>query len=48
MKRSGVCSICGKELASFTCSLCGAVVGISCYDPLNGVCIRCKEGRVAP
>ncbi|NYZ76348.1 orotate phosphoribosyltransferase [Candidatus Micrarchaeota archaeon] len=46
MRSSGVCSLCGKELAGFTCSLCGASVGISCYDPVNGVCIRCRRGRM--
>lgn len=41
-----ICSICGRELASFTCRLCGAAVGVNCYDPIGGVCIRCKGGRL--
>ncbi|MCX6776391.1 MAG: orotate phosphoribosyltransferase [Candidatus Micrarchaeota archaeon] len=47
MKKADVCSVCGKELASFTCRLCGAAVGLSCYDPASGVCIRCRSGRMA-
>jgi hypothetical protein len=46
--KKGVCAVCSEELASFTCSLCGAFVGISCYDPVNGVCIKCKMGRRIP
>ncbi|MEM3555424.1 MAG: orotate phosphoribosyltransferase [Candidatus Micrarchaeia archaeon] len=42
----GICSICGRETASFTCSLCGALVGVNCYDPVGKVCIRCKAGRM--
>ena len=48
MRREGICSICGREVASFTCRLCGALVGPACYDPVGGVCIRCRKGRVAP
>jgi len=47
MKKVGVCLVCGKELASFTCRLCGAAVGSACYDAASGVCIRCRSGRMA-
>ncbi len=40
---SGVCSICGKKLASTTCVLCGALVCEQCSK--QGVCDRCKRGR---
>ena len=41
--RPGVCSICGRELATVTCALCGRLVGEKCSS--NGVCAICLRGR---
>jgi len=41
----GLCSICGKPGAMYTCSLCGRVVCNNCFDIKNGVCSICKMGK---
>ncbi|MFO7677917.1 MAG: orotate phosphoribosyltransferase [Thermoplasmatota archaeon] len=39
----GLCSICGKPNAMYTCHLCGKLACIQCYDSSNQVCIQCKR-----
>ncbi|UCH71870.1 MAG: hypothetical protein JSW62_05605 [Thermoplasmatales archaeon] len=41
----GLCSICGKPRAMFTCSLCGRLVCNSCFDSQHNVCNNCKMGK---
>ena len=39
MEIAGLCSICGKPMASCTCILCGKIVCINCFDQKNGICM---------
>lgn len=41
----GLCSICGKPGAMFTCHLCGRIVCSGCYDNAHGICCNCKSGK---
>ncbi|MGF3584366.1 MAG: orotate phosphoribosyltransferase [Thermoplasmatota archaeon] len=41
----GLCSICGKPDAMFTCSLCGRLVCRNCFDMHNSVCCFCASGK---
>ncbi len=41
----GLCSICGKPDAMYTCKMCGRIVCIRCYDSMHGICINCKSGK---
>ncbi|MBI5158498.1 orotate phosphoribosyltransferase [Candidatus Micrarchaeota archaeon] len=41
---SGVCVICGRNLASLTCMLCGALACEKCSQ--GGACKRCKVGKM--
>jgi len=45
MDLMGLCSICGKPGAMFTCSLCGRLVCSNCFDSYNSVCSNCKVGK---
>ena len=45
MDLMGLCSICGKPGANFTCSLCGRLVCSNCFDVNSGVCVSCKMGK---
>jgi len=45
MEISGLCNICGKPYASFTCILCGKIVCINCYDKNHGICIKCQYDK---
>ena len=45
MDLMGLCSICGKPSAMFTCSLCGRLVCGNCFDSHNSVCSNCKVGK---
>ena len=45
MEMSGICSICGRPGAMFSCMLCGRLVCRNCYDPINMVCVSCKVGK---
>ncbi|RLF28556.1 MAG: orotate phosphoribosyltransferase [Thermoplasmata archaeon] len=45
MELLGLCNICGKPDAVFTCRLCGSLVCRSCFDPSHGICNRCKMGK---
>jgi hypothetical protein len=42
MEIAGLCNICGKPIASFSCILCGNIVCRNCYDQKNGICIKCN------
>jgi hypothetical protein len=46
MDLMGLCSICGRPGAMYTCSLCGRLVCTSCYDHINRVCNNCKTGEI--
>jgi hypothetical protein len=41
----GLCSICGKPGAMYTCSLCGRIVCSRCFDNAHGICNSCKVGK---
>ena len=41
----GLCHICGKPGAMFTCHLCGKLVCARCYDQTHGVCVHCGHGE---
>ena len=45
MDLMGLCSICGKPGAMFTCSLCGRLVCSNCFDSQHRVCCSCKAGK---
>ena len=45
MDLMGLCSICGKPGAMFTCSLCGRLVCSNCFDKSHSVCCSCKIGK---
>jgi len=40
----GLCSICGRPDAMFTCHLCGRLVCSNCYDKIHNVCCNCQRG----
>jgi len=37
------CEICGEEVETFTCRVCGRVFCIDCGDPAAGECEFCTE-----
>ncbi|MCJ7697213.1 MAG: orotate phosphoribosyltransferase [Thermoplasmata archaeon] len=39
----GLCSVCGRPGAMFTCHLCGRLVCERCYDHRHSICIECKH-----
>ena len=41
----GLCSVCGKPGAMYTCSLCGRLVCGNCFDIQHNICNRCKFGE---
>lgn len=41
----GLCSICGKPGAMYTCHLCGKNVCARCYNANHGVCNQCSTGK---
>ncbi|HDM67176.1 MAG TPA: orotate phosphoribosyltransferase, partial [Thermoplasmatales archaeon] len=43
MELMGLCQICGRPGARYTCILCGSIVCSNCFDAKHGVCIRCKN-----
>jgi len=45
MDLMGLCSICGRPGAMFTCVLCGRLVCSNCYDKSHGICCSCKMGK---
>ncbi len=45
MKEKIACMICEDELGSFSCSMCGKVVGLKCFDKNSGLCVNCKQGK---
>ena len=45
MDLMGLCSICGKPGAMFSCSLCGKLVCGGCFDSQNHVCSSCGVGK---
>ena len=45
MELVGICMICGRPNARYTCRLCGRIVCNNCYDFSNGICVACK-GRM--
>lgn len=40
----GLCHICGRPGAMFTCIFCGKIICGNCYDKTSGICINCKAG----
>ncbi|MGF3555325.1 MAG: orotate phosphoribosyltransferase [Thermoplasmatota archaeon] len=45
MDLMGLCSICGRPGAMFTCILCGRLVCSTCFDNKHGICSNCKIGK---
>jgi len=45
MKLEKECAICGGELATASCKMCGVLVGENCLDRIAGICTKCKSGR---
>ena len=45
MDLMGLCSICGKPGAMYTCHLCGRIVCSNCFDISHGVCSNFKIGK---
>jgi hypothetical protein len=41
----GLCSVCGRPSAMFTCILCGRLVCINCFDKSHSICSNCKIGK---
>ena len=44
MDLMGLCSVCGKPGAMFTCRLCGKLVCANCFDGQHSICNGCKMG----
>ena len=42
----GLCNICGKPGAMFTCHLCGKLVCTNCYEQEQGICVKCRIGKI--
>ena len=42
MEISGLCNICGKPGALFSCILCGKLVCRNCIDIKHNVCGKCN------
>nr|WP_319374537.1 orotate phosphoribosyltransferase [uncultured Methanobacterium sp.] len=40
----GICTICGQPGKMYTCSLCGSLVCVKCFQWKQGVCQRCQRG----
>ena len=45
MDLMGLCNICGKPGAMYTCSLCGRLVCSNCFDIQHRTCSSCKLGK---
>lgn len=45
MESAKQCMLCGKELATHSCGICGAIVGQACFDGNKGVCKACSAGK---
>ncbi len=45
MEMMGLCSICGKPGAMYSCSLCGKIVCKDCFDQNSNICKSCKKGK---
>ncbi|HDH45252.1 MAG TPA: orotate phosphoribosyltransferase [Thermococcus sp.] len=45
MELIGLCSICGRAGARYTCRLCGRIVCEKCFDFQNGICINCRSSK---
>jgi len=45
MDLMGLCSICGKPGAMYTCNLCGRVVCSQHFNSIHGVCTHCMSGK---
>ncbi|HEC81448.1 MAG TPA: orotate phosphoribosyltransferase [Thermoplasmatales archaeon] len=45
MELMGLCSVCGKPGACFTCHLCGRIVCRDCFDPVHGICVSCRQHK---
>ena len=41
----GLCSVCGKPDAMFTCHLCGRLVCSRCYNQQHNVCLYCIKSK---
>ena len=45
MKESKICMVCEDELGKNSCTICGKVVGLKCFDSKTGLCVNCKQGK---
>ncbi|HHF59116.1 MAG TPA: orotate phosphoribosyltransferase [Thermoplasmatales archaeon] len=45
MELTGLCSVCGRPGARYTCMLCGRLVCERCYDPVHRICVVCKRSK---
>lgn len=45
MDLMGLCNICGKPGAMFTCHICGRLVCSNCIDTAHSICNNCKMGK---
>jgi hypothetical protein len=45
MNLLGLCSVCGRPGAMFTCILCGRNVCNNCFDKSHNICGYCKIGK---
>lgn len=41
MSSSGLCGICGRASAQYTCDRCGSLVCERHYEPSVGLCVEC-------
>ena len=42
----GLCNICGKPAAIFTCSFCGKLVCSNCFEKEHDICVKCHIDRI--
>ncbi|HDO19747.1 MAG TPA: orotate phosphoribosyltransferase [Thermoplasmatales archaeon] len=45
MELIGICSICRRGGARYTCRLCGRIVCSDCFDVTNGICNVCRRSK---
>ena len=45
MDRVIQCMSCGGEIGKYSCSKCGRVVGVQCFNLVLGICNACSGGR---
>ena len=47
MEHKVQCMVCGEELATHTCQLCGKPVGKICFDEKTGICFNCERKQIS-